>query len=317
MWDEVAFAVVGILVARAVTEAFRALVARVAQMLRHGQRATGAHVFERGVNGLVGAVALVGRGDVDRGLGDGNARLGPADELGDLMRRLREHERHRVREAHVFGGADEDAARDEARVFAGVNHLREPVERRVGVAAAHGLDERADGVVVRVAIAVVDDGLLLDALLGDFHRDADGAVGFRRGGERGDFQRVERLARIAVRNAGEVPRGFLRDFDFQVADAALGIHERAGDEVEQVILGKRLQLENLRARNERRVDEEERVVRGRADEPDDAALHIRQQHVLLRLVEAVDFVNEQNGGLAGVFESVGRASEHAPHVRDV
>ena len=247
---------------------------RIPQVLWHRQRAAGAHVFERGVNGLVGAVALVRRGDVNGRLRDGNTRLRPADELRDLMRGLREHERHRVREAHVLGGADEDAARDEARVFAGVNHLRQPVERRVGVAAAHGLNERADGVVVRVAVAVIDDGLLLDALLRHFHRDADGAVGLRRGGERGDFQRVQRLARVAVGHAGEVPRGLLLNFNLQVADAALRIYQRAGDEVEEVVLGKRLQLENLRARDQRRVHEEERVVRGRADEPDDAALDI-------------------------------------------
>ena len=35
-------------------------------------------------------------------------------------------------------------------------------------------------------------------------------------------------------------------------------------------------------------------MRRRADQTDHAALHIRQQHVLLRLVEPVDLVDEQD-----------------------
>jgi len=44
---------------------------------------------------------------------------------------------------------------------------------------------------------------------------------------------------------------------------------------------------------------------------------VGQQHVLLRLVETVDFVNEENGGLAGVFQAVRRASQHTAHVGHV
>jgi len=48
-------------------------------------------------------------------------------------------------------------------------------------------------------------------------------------------------------------------------------------------------------------------MRRRANEPDVAVLDIWQQNVLLRLVEPVDFVDEQNGGLAGVGQPVGAA----------
>ena len=58
-------------------------------------------------------------------------------------------------------------------------------------------------------------------------------------------------------------------------------------------------------------------MRGRADQPHHAALDIRQQHVLLRLVEAVDFVNEQDGGLPLVLQPVGRQGQHAAHVGHV
>ena len=58
-------------------------------------------------------------------------------------------------------------------------------------------------------------------------------------------------------------------------------------------------------------------MRRRADQPHDAALDIRQQHVLLRLVEAVDFVNEQNRGLPLVLQPVRRRGQHAAHVGHV
>ena len=53
----------------------------------------------------------------------------------------------------------------------GVQHFREPVDRAFFVGSAHAFDERADRVVVRVADAIVDDGLLLDAFLRDRERE--------------------------------------------------------------------------------------------------------------------------------------------------
>ena len=56
---------------------------------------------------------------------------------------------------------------------------------------------------------------------------------------------------------------------------------------------------------------------GRPDQPHHAALDIRQQHILLCLVEAVDFVDEENGGLPLVFYPVGRGSQDPAHVRHI
>ena len=58
-------------------------------------------------------------------------------------------------------------------------------------------------------------------------------------------------------------------------------------------------------------------MRGGTNEPDDAALHIGQKHILLCLVEAMNFVNEQQCRAAGVFEAVGRAAEDAAHLGDI
>ena len=51
---------------------------------------------------------------------------------------------------------------------------------------------------MRVAVAVVHDGLALDALFGHVEREADGAVGIGRRGEGGDFKGVERFAGITM-----------------------------------------------------------------------------------------------------------------------
>ena len=85
----------------------------------------------------------------------------------------------------------------------------------------------------------------------------------------------------------------------------------------KIVFRQRSQFKNLRTRNQRRIDEEKRIVRRRADELHHAAFHVRQQNVLLGFIETMDFVHEQNRGLALVFEAIGRGGQHAPHIRHV
>ena len=82
-------------------------------------------------------------------------------------------------------------------------------------------------------------------------------------------------------------------------------------------LRQRLELENLRARGERAVDEEERIVRGGADQRDRAVLDVRQQNVLLGLVEAVDLVDEEDGFLAAGPAALPGGFEERPQDRHV
>ena len=87
-----------------------------------------------------------------------------------------------------------------------------------------------------------------------------------------------------------------------LAQAALLVGQRPADERPDVLPRQRLEGEDLAAREQRRVDREERVLRRRADQDDDPFFHVRQQHVLLCAVEAVDFVEEEDRPLAEVFE---------------
>ena len=59
---------------------------------------------------------------------------------------------------------DHEPAGDEPRVLPRLDHAREVVQRGVDVGAADRLDERADDVVVLVALAVVAQQRAIDGL---------------------------------------------------------------------------------------------------------------------------------------------------------
>ncbi len=83
------------------------------------------------------------------------------------------------------------------------------------------------------------------------------------------------------------------------AQATLLVGQGTPEQGLDVLPAERLKREDLTAAQERRIDGEERVLRGGADEDDSAFFHIGQQHVLLGAIEAVQFIDEQNGPLAG------------------
>jgi hypothetical protein len=82
--------------------------------------------------------------------------------------------------------------------------------------------------------------------------------------------------------------------DLALAEAALGVAERAFDQAGQVRGGERLQQVDARPRKQCGVEFERRVLGGRADEHQRAVLDEWQERVLLRLVEAMHFVEEQH-----------------------
>ena len=58
-------------------------------------------------------------------------------------------------------------------------------------------------------------------------------------------------------------------------------------------------------------------MRGRANQADDATLHVGQQHILLRFIEPMNFIDEQDRGLVGVLEAIGCCGKHSAHFGDV
>ena len=59
-----------------------------------------------------------------------------------------------------------------------------------------------------------------------------------------------------------------------------------------------VEYEHLAAREERAIELEGRILRGRADQDDRAVLDIGQESILLRAIEAVNLVDEQQRPLA-------------------
>ncbi len=271
---EAVFVVVGIEVAFAVAELFGTGVVAVAEVLGDGESAAGFDVLQGGVDAGVGAVAFGSGGDVNSGVGEGDAGFGHSDEFGGLMGGHGDAEGVAVGEANVFAGGDDDAARDEADVLPCVKHFGEPVEGGVGVGGAHALYKGADGVVMGVAIAIIDDGFLLDGLLGDLEGDVDDAAGVGGGGEGGEFEGVQGLARVAIGDGGEVGGGVGVEVDVEEAEAAFFVGEGSLHDGEEVVLGEGFEGEDLGAGDEGAVDVKEGVVGGGADEAEGAAFDV-------------------------------------------
>ena len=103
------------------------------------------------------------------------------------------------------------------------------------------------------------------------------------------FDEIDESATVAVRISDQ-------RFARLGADDKLGRTEaqRTIEQLAQFFGRKRLQHINGCARQQRAVDLERWILRRRTDERNQTLLDVRQKRVLLRLVEAVDLVDEQN-----------------------
>src|SRR5678815_65906 len=79
------------------------------------------------------------------------------------------------------------------------------------------------------------------------------------------------------------------------SESPFSIIEGAIDQLLQFFDMQGVELKNLRPRNQRAIHIEEWVISRRTDQPEISALHIRQKNVLLRFVEMMNLVHEQNG----------------------
>jgi hypothetical protein len=175
------------------------------------------------------------------------------------------------------------AAGDEQRVLAALQHPRQPVERRVRIAAAHRLMQRRDQVVVLLAVLVVGRPALLQELAQ--LRGVQRRVRADRQQGLGQGQQVAAVA-VGHGDQGEAGVGVQRQL------AALGLLG-LGQQGFQRLLVQALEHEDLAARQQSAVQLERGVLGGGADQGDDPLLHERQETVLLGAVEAVDLVDEQ------------------------
>jgi hypothetical protein len=119
-------------------------------------------------------------------------------------------------------------------------------------------------------------------------------------GHYGGIEGVEGDAGVAADGGRERFDCVVVHLDVQGAEAALLINEGAADDRGDLGLVEGVQGEDTGAGEQRADDLEGRVLGRGADERNGAVLDIREDGVLLRLVEAMDLVDEEDG-LARIF----------------
>ena len=292
-----------VVVARPAAEHLRARIGGRLERGRRPRRAVLADVLPHLADRALDGVGLRGQREVDRRLGEREPGLRQPDVLDRLGRGDGDRQRLRVGVPDVLRREDDHPPRDEPGVLAALEHRRQVVERRVRVRPARGLDPGRDVVVVLVAALVVENGLALHRVLGVGQRDL---LVHRRARQ---LERVQRRPRIAVGARRE-------ELDHLVGHLglrALAALDRAPQQRLEVLGRELLELVDLRAREQRAVDLEVRVLRRGADQRHEPVLDGRQQRVLLRLVEAVDLVEEEDRRAAAL-APLGRAGDHLAHL---
>ncbi len=265
-------------------------------------------------------IGLGRRGQVEGGFRQVEAALGQPHPIKCLGAGDHHPDCVGLSQAHVLAGKDQHPPEDKAGVLTGIDHLGQPIERRIGIRAAQRFDKGADGIIVIVAILVIEHRPALDALLGHAHVHDNDAILVGRGGLYGQFQGIEHTTGIAVGYVHQVGESIIMDVDLQPAIAAVRIgHGVAGNGAE-IIVAQRPELKDTAPADKRPVDAEIGVLCGRADENDGAILHPGQKGILLGLVPAVHLIHKedrplviQGAPLLGLFghpPDIGHAGQH-------
>ena len=128
-----------------------------------------------------------------------------------------------------------------------------------------------------------------------------------------DFEQGQPAPHVAVGGGRDQAQLVFFDLQAAPAEAAFAVGQRMLQGSEDVVHRHRLHHVHAAARQQRGVQLERGVLGGRTDEHDGAALDMRQERILLRLVEAVHLVDEQHGA-AALGETVRGLGQHLSHV---
>src|SRR5207247_10265437 len=110
---------------------------------------------------------------------------------------------------------------------------------------------------------------------------------------------------IAIREGSDAEQDVFAGFEVLVSEAMFLVGKSTPQQPDDERGGQRLEDVDFGAREKRRYHLKGRIFRGRADEQDVAGLDMRQESVLLRLVEAVHLVDEDNRAVAGARLALG------------
>jgi len=122
------------------------------------------------------------------------------------------------------------------------------------------------------------------------------------------FQQIQRNPGVAARPIRQNPQHFIRRIDRKPPQPPLFVRQGATQNEDDLVTGQGFQAQHPQPRQQRGVHFEIRVFRCSADQNDRAVFDIRQQGILLRLVEPMDLIDKQdraairsNQALAGLF----------------
>ena len=120
----------------------------------------------------------------------------------------------------------------------------------------------------------------------------------------GDFEGVVGVAAVSAGVAGDEGEGVGVCGEVEVAEAPIRILKRPAQEVDDFFFGEGFEDIDAAAGKERADDFKGGILCGCADEADGATFDVGEEGVLLGLVEAMDFVDEEDGAgahLGGLF----------------
>ncbi len=297
-----------VLVALAVTELLHQPCWRVADVQRNFLGAVFAHVVAGRVECGVGRIGFRRGGEIDGQLGECEFAFGAAQSIEGFPRIDRHLQGARIGEADVLHGHARQAARKIARVGAAIEHPRQPVQRRIRIRAAHAFVQRRD-LVVELFAALVEAARAVGQYLFE-RRFGNRAALARQVG--GDLEEGQATTHVAVGSGGDQVHEVVADLQFAVTEAAL--FEQCTPEGDRdVVRGYGFHHVHAASRQQRGIQLEGRILGGGADENDRAALDVRQERILLHLVEAMHLVNEQHGTASGG-EALGGLGQHFPYL---
>ena len=299
--------IVIVVVTRAVALGLHQLGRRIEDVLGRQQRARllgGAH---RRAKGHIGGVRFRRGRDIDHRLRDREFALGRAEKVVGVLGGVADHQRLRIGKPDILDRHPHHAAREIERVLAGVEHAgRDSRARRRDRSRAPTCAAPRSGCSGRPASC---------------RRSARGAARSPAAPRRRTLRRHARRARpprpaSAPRGRRRPPCGSARRAPrHRAAAACLRSSSARASSFSIASRVERLEHQNARARQHRRIQLKGRIFGGRADQHDGAVLHHRQETVLLGAVEAVDLVDEQQRALPGLAPRA-RLLEHPLEIGD-
>ena len=127
----------------------------IAQEAGHLAKTTAVDIGQRRIDRGLARVGLRRQAHIERSLSQVDATLGIANDLGRFKCGMCHQKRLRVGVANILGSLNHNAASDKLGILPCIDHAREPIDRGIGVAAAHRFNKRTDNVVVHVTVFVI------------------------------------------------------------------------------------------------------------------------------------------------------------------